>query len=909
MSAPRRLLRARRWRTVVRLAPLCAWLAVSFPARATLQQPGPDGVTQLLQRVEQVLTTGDPARYLDLVDGQSSDLPAARSFADANVVRGATRVVVKERDRATLPGRPEGAAYRLTMDVFTESGNRGRLATWRLDVARKGTAVDGSPLWVITGQRSVSSFGALYRLSVAERQYAAKDLVIASEDLELRLPEGSVLTADTEQGLTVLILLGHGQMVFKPTPGTEREQMRLFAGSEGIDTPFTAAFLRVSPAAVYRLIRRGTIEERPANPLSARLAQDIFREDNVKSFGMKLGDLSGDNWSIIPGTADFVAEVHTRRFKTLTYVKSAREPEDISLFNRAERKNIALYTSRQKLAERGRFYDDEAFEDYEVLRYDIDTAIDPARQRIEGVAQLTVRARADLVGSVTLRLAETIDVQSVVSRELGRLIALRVRNQTGCVVSLPEPVKKGTVFRLTITYAGRIAPQLIDREAIAVDVTGQDPTGDQTPPVLLQPSYLYSNRSYWYPQSESNGFATATVRVRVPPNYTCAGSGEPDVAATGAAAGLFAFHAIQPVRYLSVLITQLLPVRSLNVDVQLPERDHGPDPAGVYYPSIGLQTVSTPRVRSRAFPMSERAVDILRFYAGLIGDCPYPTLTLAVVERELPGGHSPGFLAVIAEPVISTPYSWQSDPTNFSDFPEFFIAHELAHQWWGQAVGWKNYHEQWLSEGFAQYFAALYAEHLYGRNVFQGIIGRMRDWAIKKSDEGPVYLGYRIGHVKRDPQLFRAIVYNKSAAVLHMLRRFMGDDAFFRGLRRFYFEWRFRKAGSDDLRLAMEAESGTSLVRFFERWIYESRVPRLKFSWRTEREIGAGREAAVLRFEQAGDLFDVPVTVTFDYEDREAVNVVVKVTDAVTEMRVPLEGRLRRVDVNRDQAAVARIDK
>ena len=50
-------------------------------------------------------------------------------------------------------------------------------------------------------------------------------------------------------------------------------------------------------------------------------------------------------------------------------------------------------------------------------------------------------------------------------------------------------------------------------------------------------------------------------------------------------------------------------------------------------------------------------------------------------------------------------------PSSSTTFPEFFLAHELAHQWWGQAVGWRNYHEQWLSEGFAQYFAALYAQH------------------------------------------------------------------------------------------------------------------------------------------------------------------------------------------------------
>ena len=88
----------------------------------------------------------------------------------------------------------------------------------------------------------------------------------------------------------------------------------------------------------------------------------------------------------------------------------------------------------------------------------------------------------------------------------------------------------------------------------------------------------------------------------------------------------------------------------------------------------------------------------------------------------------------------------------FQNYPSFFLAHELAHQWWGQAVGWKNYHEQWLSEGFAQYFAALYAERERGAEQFADVLRQMRRWAIDMSPQGPVYLGYRLGHIKADGQ-------------------------------------------------------------------------------------------------------------------------------------------------------------
>ena len=247
---------------------------------------------------------------------------------------------------------------------------------------------------------------------------------------------------------------------------------------------------------------------------------------------------------------------------------------------------------------------------------------------------------------------------------------------------------------------------------------------------------------------------------------------------------------------------------------------------------------------------------------------------------------------------------WRNDPVAFSGFPDFFIAHEIAHQWWGQAVGWRNYHEQWLSEGFAQYFAALYAQHQRGDDVFQSVLRQMRKTAMDKSDQGPVYLGYRLGHIHDESRVFRALVYNKGAAVLHMLRRLVGDDVFFRGVRRFYRASRFRKAGTDDFRVAMEVEARRPLDRFFEQWIYGSTLPKLKFAYRVE-----GSDL-VVHVEQIGsEIFDVPLPLTLQYTDRKPVDVVVFVTDRAIDQRIPLAGTLRGVDFNKEDGCLADVVK
>jgi aminopeptidase N len=297
--------------------------------------------------------------------------------------------------------------------------------------------------------------------------------------------------------------------------------------------------------------------------------------------------------------------------------------------------------------------------------------------------------------------------------------------------------------------------------------------------------------------------------------------------------------------------------------------------------------------------MALLAADVMQFYGHVMGDFPYATLNVAMLEQRLPGGHSPAYMAAVNFVSPRSTLTWKGDPAFVDGFPEYFVAHELAHQWWGQAVGWKNYHEQWLSEGFAQYFAALYAEHAHGHALYEDIIRRWQKWAVEKSDQGAVYLGYRVGHIKGDSRVFRAIVYNKGAVVLHMLRRLLGDDAFFRGLRRFYDDARFKKAGTDDLRRAFEAEAHLSLERFFDVWIYGDTLPRVRAVTYTD-TVGSHDEL-VLTLEQAGAVFDLPVTVTLDYVGRPAAEVTVRLDQARQQFRIPLTARIRRADVDRSR--------
>jgi hypothetical protein len=653
-------------------------------------------------------------------------------------------------------------------------------------------------------------------------------------------------------------------------------------------------------------VSTGALSPVAADPRAVRQAGAIFREEVQKSFSVDLGDLSSEVWSLVPTPGDFLSEIRTRRFGTLTYARAGNEEEDISVFDRQRRRNISVYASKGRLAARGPFYDEDDEADFDVLDYNVDVSFAPDRLWFDGRARLRLRVRSFALSSLTLRLARSFTVRSVAS-DTSRLLFLRVRNQDGLVVNLPGILTRDTEFSLTISYAGRLEPQSVDRESIAV---GQI-VRDEMPLVEPEPSFLYSNRSYWYPQSGITDYGTATIRFTVPPAHAAICSGEEASGSpvrvkgpAGEERRLHVFAANQPVRYLACAVSRF--VRGDTVTVPVPARETtSAGTNGHAAPrEIALSVFSTSRQRGRARGLLERAADIASFYVETMEEAPFPALALAVLESRTPGGHSPAYFAAVNQPLPTSTFTWQHDPTTFDDFPEFFVAHELAHQWWGQGLGWKNYHEQWLSEGFAQYFAAMYAERRRGSEVFDNIVRSMNRWAVETSDQGEVYLGYRLGHIKNDSRVLRALIYNKGAMVLHMLRRLVGDEVFLQGLRRFYRSHRFDKAGTDDLRIAFEEESGLSLDRFFDHWIYGADVPTLSHDTRVS---GSGADQMVtVRLQQGAKVFDFAVTVTLEFDNGAERSVIVPVRERTVEHRIPFEGRLRTVHVNRDRSVLLR---
>ena len=889
----------------------------------------------LVARLETAARTSDVDAYLDLL-ADDADRMGARAFAADALRREVWEAAARARFVRPLDDVPDGSGYELTVEVFTERGAAGRLQTWTIDVVRDAGGGDGRNAWRIADQERVDVVEGLLNLTLnPDVAYDAANLVIAGEDMTLRMTRGTVFVAETGRGgVTAMVLLGDGVLTFSPAPEAERGQVRLLAGRETLEADLSAAFVRVNPATIASRVSTTDLNQRPVSRDALERAREIFDRFAPLSFGIDLGDLSDKPWSLTPGGGDFIADMITERYGDLTFAQSANQPEDVSLFERDGQRIIALYPSAGKRAARGRYYSDDDGVAYDVLDYQIAASFQPAgvertsmraRPRLRGCfitgrARLAIRVTGSNLTSLTLRLAEDLDVHSVVSSELGPLLFFRMLGRDNLIVSMPSSAPPiGAEFTIEVEYSGLLEAQELEENWLGRRGFGLDAVGAITPFGVAARRYIYSSATHWYPRASTADYATATMDLTVPADYGVVASGEPETmssvgtlpAEAGAETRRYRYVTLQPARYLSCVISRFAPgdARPRLVTLEPRPGAAGASRRGVSYDSVSLAVTSTERTRDRIAGHYETAADILGFYASLVGDVPYPTFTLALTDALLPGGHSPAYFAVLNQPLPMPPgtmVSWRTDPVAFSRYPLFFVAHELAHQWWGQAVGWKNYHEQWLSEGLSQYFAALYAEHRNGPEVFSEVLTQMRRWSLRHSGQGPVYLGNRLGRIDDEPRVFRALVYNKGAMVLHMLRRLLGDEVFFDGIRRYYNEMRFRKAGTDDLIRAFEAESGRSLETFFDRWIHEDDLPDVTFSYRIES--GSGGRDAVLRFEQQGKLFEVPITVTLRYRGRNVrETLVVPVAGEVTEVRVPLRGQLRDVEVNEDGGALVEV--
>ena len=265
------------------------------------------------------------------------------------------------------------------------------------------------------------------------------------------------------------------------------------------------------------------------------------------------------------------------------------------------------------------------------------------------------------------------------------------------------------------------------------------------------------------------------------------------------------------------------------------------------------------------------SIEALKFYVDLIGEYPFEKL-VNVQSNTIYGG---------MENAGNIFYSENSIDGKANN--EDLIAHEIAHQWFGDAVTEKDWHHVWLSEGFATYLTSVYLEHKYGEEAFKNRMMAERETVI-------YYNSYKPGSIIDQGitdwnMLLNPNTYQKAAWVLHMLRKKTGDKDFFRILSTFYNDFKNKNAESTDFIRIVNEITKSDFSGFFDQWLYKKGIPDLYIRWTIENNI------LFIETSQKGDIFNIDLPIKLeDYSNNE--DLILKIRNKAECYAFPLTAKL-----------------
>lgn len=424
----------------------------------------------------------------------------------------------------------------------------------------------------------------------------------------------------------------------------------------------------------------------------------------------------------------------------------------------------------------------------DVTYYRLDLRLSPATSTLQGVVRVTAKVAASSITGVTLDLSGGMAVDSV---RMGQTPLPVTRYPSSFLASLPSPLPKDAVLSIDIYYHGTPASTGFGSFQFSA-ASGS--------PWIWSLSQPYGARDWWPCKDHQLDKADSADIIVTCPTGLKVGSNGLLRSTTDNGDGTTTFFWAE--RY---------PIATYLISIAV-----GPFVAFSdwywYGPTDSMEVLNYVLPSHLAVARQElpKTVPMLEIFSRMYG--PYPFLQ----EKY---GHSQFGRGGAME---------HQTMTSTTTFDEDVLAHELAHQWFGDLITCRTWQDLWLNEGFATYSESLYREARYGTSEYRRMIrGRMTS---ALNAQGSLF----VTDTTTVANLFATSrVYAKGAWVLHMLRRVMGDSSFFRAVRQYAADPRFRygTAATADFQGICEGVSGTSLAWFFNQWIYGENYPRYTLRW------------------------------------------------------------------------------
>jgi len=426
---------------------------------------------------------------------------------------------------------------------------------------------------------------------------------------------------------------------------------------------------------------------------------------------------------------------------------------------------------------------------YDITYHQLDWTIDPAIAFIDGIVTTSFTAKEDL-STIIFDLTDNMTVSEVTQN--GANLTYNQNTNDELVITLSQTVLKGQSSSVIITYSGN---------PVSSGFGSFEQTTHNGAPIIWTLSEPYGAKGWWPCKQDLNDKIDAIdVYITAPQQYVSVSNGlEID---KNTKFGRTTTH----FRHQYPIPAYLIAIAVTNYSVyshQVPNNGKPFDIVNYVYPENLASAQSQTGV----------TVDIMNLFTQLFEEYPYADEKYGHAQFGWGGG------------MEHTTVSFMGS------FSRGLIAHELAHQWFGNKITCGSWKDIWLNEGFATYLSGLTIENLDGASNF-------KNWRIStinsvtSSPNGAVYLS-DIDTTSVNRIFNGRLSYNKGAMVLHMLRKKLGDTMFFQGMKEYLADpsLAYSYAKTPDFIAKMEAVSGQNLSEFFNDWIYNQGYPRYTINW------------------------------------------------------------------------------
>lgn len=376
---------------------------------------------------------------------------------------------------------------------------------------------------------------------------------------------------------------------------------------------------------------------------------------------------------------------------------------------------------------------------------------------------------------------------------------------------------------------------------------------------------------HWFPSFDfPNERATSEMIVTVPDEFVALSNGDKLDERVDSARGLRTVHWKLDVPHPSYLVT--LAVGHF-VEIE--------DASGV----VPMKHYVRKEFADDAHLSFRKTDKMMRFFQDWIG-VPYPYKTyghVAVVDF-IYGGMENSTLTTLTERTL------HDEGAHLTRSSDGLVAHELAHQWWGDLLTCRDWSHLWLNEGFATYFQCLFVEHDLGRDDFlYEMLGYQRDFLRSEARiPGPVVNNRYDDAV----DAINGRVYDKGTWILHMLRSQLGDERFQEAIRTYCRRFAHRPVETNDLMRTIEDVTGEGMEPFFDQWLYHGGFPELEasYEWNEDAKIAMVTVKQTQQVNGVTPLFDLHTTIRFSV-DGEPVDAPIRISKAVDTVYVKLSQR------------------